>query len=71
MNHTSTVPEYILEESEKIHPMERHLDSSNLNLDEVVVDLVQLEQGLALQADTLRKIQGLLHELVLSLQERV
>ncbi len=69
MSQYSTEPEYTLEESEKTVHMGNLPLYTNRNYFGVVADLEQLEQALALQADTLGKTRSLLHALVLSLQE--
>ncbi len=68
--HPSMEPEYILEESEKIHPMENKLACINLNYSQVEVELVQLLGAVKLSIDLSEKIQDSLHVLVQSLQER-
>ena len=63
-------PEYILEESEKMLPTEKPLDCTNLNYQQVKVDLVQLFQQLSMAIDILGKILDSVHVLEQSLGEQ-
>jgi len=63
-----TVPEYLVAESVKTLPMGKPLHCTNLNLDQVVVDLVELSKAVSICMDTLGEIQNSLHVLVQSLE---
>ncbi len=70
MNRMSRVPEYILEESEKILPTVNKLDNSVRDWSQVVVELEQSLQALVLAQDLFERITNSLRVSVLSLQEQ-
>jgi len=71
MNQPSTVPEFIVQESEKIRPMGKLRDFSIRDYQELEVDLVQLSQVLSMHIDTSERTLVLLRALVQSLEEHL
>ncbi len=70
MNQYKTEPEFILEESEKIHPMVNKLDSLGRNYMAVQADLALLYQELSISTEVLEKIRDSVQVLALSLREQ-
>ncbi len=70
MNQYKTTPEYSVEESVKIPPMESKLDNlgRRLNYQEVVAELALLSQELTISVDILGKIRDSVRVLELSLE---
>ncbi len=70
MNQPSTVPEYILEQSEKMHLMENLPAYIHRDMSQVVVDLVELSKAASLLEDLSVSIGNRLQELARSVQEQ-
>ncbi len=71
MSQPSTVPEFIVQESEKIHRMERvQLSADMTSYQEVEAELRLLYKELSMSVDILGRIRDSVLVLELSLQER-
>ncbi len=71
MNQYKTEPEFILEESERIHPMESKPVSFDRNYTAVQADLALLYQELNISVDILGRIRDSVLVLQLSVREQV
>ncbi len=67
MSQYKTEPEFILEQSEKMHLMQGQRSSSPRDISQVVVDLVELSKAASLLEDLAISIGNRLQELAQSL----